>query len=329
MNTSMNTPYFIEVLARNGEVKSRHRFDQLPIRIGRGYDNDLILDDPYIAAQHANVEMTESGSLNLRDFSTQNGIVLNGQRESIVALNDNIVRLGHTNLRIRNAAFKVAQELADKTSYGWEGWPPALAGIIIIAISSLISVWLANTEKFSAISYLLATALIFTIVIIWCGCWAFANRVIGGHTRFGRHLFIVACAIVCSDLWELISSTFSYAFSWEFLSHYGSHTSMVIGAGMVFFHLITINNQHRKRFLKLCLVLTLLGSGIILMLNYQRSGKFSDTLYMTQILPPTLHLSSDKPVALFIKDAQSLKEQLDEARLEPANSRGLLGNSDF
>ena len=231
MNTSMNTPYFIEVLARNGEVKSRHRFDQLPIRIGRGYDNDLILDDPYIAAQHASVEMTESGSLNLRDFSTQNGIVLNGQRESIVALNDNIVRLGHTNLRIRNAAFKVAQELADKTSYGWEGWPPALAGIIIIAISSLISVWLANTEKFSAISYLLATALIFTIVIIWCGCWAFANRVIGGHTRFGRHLFIVACAIVCSDLWELISSTFSYAFSWEFLSHYGSHISMAIDAG--------------------------------------------------------------------------------------------------
>lgn len=329
MNTSMNTPYFIEVLARNGEVKSRHRFDQLPIRIGRGYDNDLILDDPYIAAQHASVEMTESGSLNLRDFSTQNGIVLNGQRESIVALNDNIVRLGHTNLRIRNAAFKVAQELADKTSYGWEGWPPALAGIIIIAISSLISVWLANTEKFSAISYLLATALIFTIVIIWCGCWAFANRVIGGHTRFGRHLFIVACAIICSDLWELISSTFSYAFSWEFLSHYGSHINMVIGAGMVFFHLVTINNHHQKRFFKLCLVLTLLGSGIILMLNYQRSGKFSDALYMSQILPPALHLSSDKPVALFINDTQSLKEQLDEARLEPANSRGLLGNSDF
>ncbi len=324
----MNAPYFIEVLARNGDVKSRHRFDQLPIRIGRGYDNDLILDDPHIAPMHACVELTESGSLNLRDLSTQNGIVQNGKRESIIALSDNIVRLGHTNLRIRDAAFKVEQELADKSSYGWEGWPPALAGMVMIALSSLISVWLANTEKFSAISYLLATALIFTIVIIWCGCWAFANRVIGGHTRFGRHLFIVACAIVCSDLWELISSTFAYAFSWEFLSRYGSHISMLIGAGMVFFHLITINNQHQKRFLKLCLALTLLGSGIILMLNYQRSGKFSDELYMTQILPPALHLSADKPVAQFIQDAQSLKDQLDAARLEPANNSGLLGNSD-
>jgi pSer/pThr/pTyr-binding forkhead associated (FHA) protein len=325
----MNTPYFIEVLARNGEVKSRHRFDQLPIRIGRSYDNDLILDDPYIAAQHASVELTESGSLSLRDLSTQNGIVQNGQRESIIALDDNIVRLGHTNLRIRNAAFRVEKELADKTSYGWEGWPPALAGIIMIALSSLISVWIANTEKFSTISYLLATALIFTIVIVWCGCWAFANRVIGGHTRFGRHLFIVACAIVFSDLWEHISSIFSYAFSWEFLSLYSSHIIMVIGAGMVFFHLITVNNQHPKRFFKLCLALTLLGSGIILMLNYQRSGKFSDELYMAQILPPALHLSSDKPVAQFIQVAQSLKEQLDKERLEPANNGGLLGNSDF
>jgi pSer/pThr/pTyr-binding forkhead associated (FHA) protein len=314
----MNAPYFIEVLARNGDVKSRHRFDQLPIRIGRGYHNDLILDDPYIAVQHASVEITDLGSLSLRDLGTQNGIVLNGKRESIITLSDNIVRLGHTNLRIRDATFKVEKEIADKTSYGWEGWPPALTAMIMIALTSLISVWLTNTEKFSAISYLLATAVIFGVVIFWCGCWAFANRVIGGHTRFGRHLFIVACAIVCSDLWELISSTFAYAFSWEFLNRYGSHISIGIGAGMVFFHLITVNNQHQKRFLKLCLVLTLLGSGIILMLNYQRNGKFSDSLYMTQILPPALHLSSDVPVAQFIQDAQSLKKQLDQARLEPA-----------
>jgi len=325
----MNAPYFIEVLARNGDVKSRHRFDQLPIRIGRGYGNDLILDDPYIAVQHASVEMTDAGSLNLSDHGTQNGIVINGKRESVVALSDKVVRLGHTNLRIRSTDFKVEKELADKTSYAWEGWPPALTGIVIIALSSLISVWLANTEKFSAISYLLATALIFTIVIIWSGSWAFASRVIGGHTRFGRHFFIVACAIACLDLWELLSSTFAYAFSWEFLSLYGTHISMLIGAGMVFFHLITVSNQHPKRFYKLCLALTCIGSGIIFMLNYQRSGKFSDELYMTQILPPALHLSTDQPIEQFIYDSKNLKQKLDQARLEPANNSGMLGNSDY
>ena len=41
----MSGPWYIETLARNGDVLQRHCVDALPIRIGRGYDNELILDD--------------------------------------------------------------------------------------------------------------------------------------------------------------------------------------------------------------------------------------------------------------------------------------------
>ena len=34
----MNGPFYIETLARNGDVLHRHQVAQLPIRIGRGYD---------------------------------------------------------------------------------------------------------------------------------------------------------------------------------------------------------------------------------------------------------------------------------------------------
>ncbi|UUZ47942.1 FHA domain-containing protein [Massilia sp. B-10] len=34
----------------------RHRVDTLPIRLGRGYDNDFIIDDAYAAPQHALIE---------------------------------------------------------------------------------------------------------------------------------------------------------------------------------------------------------------------------------------------------------------------------------
>ena len=115
-----NAPFFIELLARNGDVKTRYRFDQLPIRIGRGYNNDLILDDPYIAANHAIVEMTEAGELNagelsIRDLGSQNGMICKDKRESHITIDDSIIRLGHTSIRIRSANFNVENEIADKT----------------------------------------------------------------------------------------------------------------------------------------------------------------------------------------------------------------------
>lgn len=322
----MNAPYFIELLSRSGELKSRHRFDHLPIRIGRGYQNDLILDDPYVAAQHASVDLGEDGVLHVRDLGSQNGILFEGKRQSQITPNDHVLRLGHTNLRIRSAAFNVNKELADNNAYDWEGKSSTLLSILAIALSSLISVWLDNTEKFSTVSYLLTTALVFAIVVTWCGGWAFANRVISGQSRFTRHLLIAACAIVVLDVWGLLNTVFSYAFALEFLTLYSSHISLAICAGMVFFHLITISNQHRKTMLNICVILTLVGSGLILMVNYQRSGKFADELYMAQILPPALHLSADQSVDAFLHDAQSLKSALDKAHLEPANHDDLLGS---
>jgi pSer/pThr/pTyr-binding forkhead associated (FHA) protein len=55
-------------------VLHRHRVDSLPIRIGRGYDNDLILDDDYAAPPRAG-RAGRQGRLLLRDLGTRNGIV--------------------------------------------------------------------------------------------------------------------------------------------------------------------------------------------------------------------------------------------------------------
>ena len=46
----MSAPYFIETLARNGDVLHRHQVDQLPIRLGRGYDNGLRLSRAFLSS---------------------------------------------------------------------------------------------------------------------------------------------------------------------------------------------------------------------------------------------------------------------------------------
>ncbi|MDB5791086.1 MAG: hypothetical protein JWQ80_1110 [Massilia sp.] len=313
----MKGPWFIETLARNGDVLHRHRVDALPIRIGRGYDNDYILDDAYAAPRHALVDAAPDGELVLRDLGTRNGMVYAGRRSDRVVLDGNtVVRLGHTTLRVRAADFPVPQELTDRTMHGWEGALPGLAGATLTAIVALFTMWLADTQAYRPFRYLLALAYGLGAGLVWSGLWAFGNRLFGRHARLGRHLFIFGCGIAALMLFRLVTSAVGYAWSIEVFTRYGSHVAILLVAGMVYFHLTTVKPEPRKRFAIICAALAVLGSGLVLISNDQRNGRLADELYMSVLLPPEMRATPDSSVDEFMEDVAAMKEKLDRERLE-------------
>jgi hypothetical protein len=323
-------PYFIELLGRHDEVKARYRFEQLPITIGRGYANDLILDDENVANYHAIIDSTESGVLSMRELGSQQGLVYKGKCVSELTVDGNYaVKLGNAHVRIRNAGYVADDKLINKASLKFDGILPAIAGLLMLTFSSLLSVWLVSTNNFSMVSYLFALAMVLALVILWGGCWAFATRVISGHARFARHLFIVSSAFILIDLWELISTLIAYSFSLEFFTAYGNHATMLIVAIMVFFHLTTISDQHHRRFIGISTAFAIFGSGLILLSNYQRSGNLADELYMSHLLPPELRQSKNQPDEEFIQEAKQLKNKLDILRLDKVDSNGSILGQDY
>jgi len=311
----MKGPWFIETLARNGDVLHRHRVDRLPIRIGRGYDNDYILDDAYAAPHHALVESGEDGSLLLRDLGTRNGVVHAGKRSERLLLTGNtIARLGHTTLRIRAADFPVPAELRDRTMHGWEGALPGLAGTVLIALVALFTMWLADTQAYRPFRYLLALAYGLGAGLLWSGLWAFGNRLFGRHARLGRHLFIFGSGVAALMLFRLASSAVGYAWSIEVFTRYGSHVAIALVAGMVYFHLTTVKPEPRRRHALVCAALALLGSGLVLISNEQRNGRLADELYMSVLLPPEMRATPDASVDEFMADVAAMKERLDRER---------------
>ena len=311
----MTGPWFIETLARNGDVLHRHRVDRLPIRIGRGYDNDYILDDAYAAPHHALVEAGEDGSLLLRDLGTRNGVVHAGKRSERLLLTGNtIARLGHTTLRIRAADFPVPAELRDRTMHGWEGALPGLAGTVLIALVALFTMWLADTQAYRPFRYLLALAYGLGAGLLWSGLWAFGNRLFGRHARLGRHLFIFGSGVAALMLFRLASSAVGYAWSIEVFTRYGSHVAIALVAGMVYFHLTTVKPEPRRRHALVCAALALLGSGLVLISNEQRNGRLADELYMSVLLPPEMRATPDASVDEFMADVAAMKERLDRER---------------
>ncbi len=66
-----------------------------PFRIGRGADNDVVVSDPHVSQQHAEVTF-EEGKWWIRDLESTNGTVVRGERiEKVVVEGALRVRLGH------------------------------------------------------------------------------------------------------------------------------------------------------------------------------------------------------------------------------------------
>lgn len=319
----MNGPWFVETLARNGDVLHRHQLTTLPIRLGRGYDNDYILDDDYAAPNHAVIEAGEQGELILRDLGTQNGVVHKGRRTtSLVIDGDTVIRLGHTSLRVRGAAYPVAPELRDRTMHGWEGRLPGFIGLVLIGLFAGLTAWLSDTQAFEMTRYLRALAFGLAAGLVWGGIWAFINRLFGRHTRLGRHLFVLGCALTAITAFKVVSGVLGYAFSLEQLTRFSTPVTILFGAGMLYFHLHTVKPQHARRFARISLMAGLLFAGLTLISNEQRTGRYGDELYMALILPPALRASPDHTVDDFIGDVGKMKARLDAERSRKVNDNG-------
>lgn len=317
----MTGPYFVEILSGR-EVRHRYRVDELPIRVGRAYDNDVILDDPHVSPHHARVELADDGGLLVRDTGSRNGILRKRRRCAELAINgDTVFKLGHVNLRVRPSDFQVAEEIRDTAFHGWEGWPPALAGLALLICLTGFESWLETTDKFESASYLMGIVAVVSLGCIWCGGWAFANRLFGGSARLGRHLFILGCGFAVMRIWELVCDFLGYGLSWELFTRYGSHGSIAIFAVMICFHYNAIKPGRYRAIAVASIVVAVICSGIKLMIEYRFSGIPADELVMYERMPPSLRISPDKPVSRLIDDAARMKSAVDRerARLAPGD----------
>ena len=69
----------IEVRGRDGQLIERVRSAATPIRVGRAFDNDLVLDDPRVSRRHALLRRVDDG-FRVEDLGSTNGVFLNGVR---------------------------------------------------------------------------------------------------------------------------------------------------------------------------------------------------------------------------------------------------------
>ena len=307
--------YFVEILNAGGDVQQRHKFTELPVRLGRGYNNDIILDDHHTAAEHAIIELNEHGKLIVRDLGSQNAIKLNGRTHAQVHLNgDTVIKLGHSHVRVRDSHYVVSAEITDSTHSRWQGWPLLTCAIAMICLISFTTAWQADIAHNKSTDYIIGITQWLLFAAIWAGIWALANRVFGGVANFSRHLFTLSCGLVALDTFDNICTLLAFSFSWEWFTRYQSHIQFAVIAVTLYYHLRHINPRNRVMFKIICVSLAIIGSSLKLMSNYQDTNQYADELYMHEVLPPALRVSRNHSLEEFDQRIQTLKTDIDAER---------------
>jgi hypothetical protein len=306
---------WIEILSRHHDVIARHRCDATECRIGRGYDNDVVIDDPYVAPHHLRVYRDDAGKLVAEDLGSVNGLHPGASAQTwqrVIVDGDQVLRVGRTSLRIRESSHAVAPERAAAPAV--RTWPRALGLAAAVLAIELVSAWLGETSEPKASRYLLPLLILAVLTLAWTTAWAILSRIFAGHARFERHLVIALTALLAFSLYEETVEAGAFAMSWSLLGDYAYVGVWALFATLCYFHLREVGVSHRK--LKAVIVIGLGATAIAAQTLAQSEMRpwMNRQSYLHDLKPPFMRLAAPQGEDAFFSDAQGLKAKLDRAR---------------
>ena len=320
---------WIEVLSRNGEVAARERIEATEARIGRAFDNDVVVDDPHVAPHHLRIFRGEDGELVAEDLGSLNGLYSEHGARRVASLplaKEPGIRIGRTTLRVHDAAHSVAAEKLLTPPRAHAAWAAGLCVALFVML--LMLQWLNLTTEPSANLLLLPLLGLATALILWTGFWAMNSRTFYGQTQFAQHLRIAATACVALVLWDQLTESLSFGLAWRDIAEYSGLGAWAVLAAACWAHLHVMGPRHMRA--AMGVVLALITAGALL----QYFGKSETRKLIGQratlgdLRPPVFRLLPLANADDFFKKAEGAKRKVDLARVREPTPGGLLSDFD-
>jgi hypothetical protein len=313
---------FLEVLDGDG-VQARHRMERFPVTVGRGYANDVILDDPKVSVSHLRIERAEDGSLVLRDVGSRNGTfrVEPWARLAELTLSDDArVTVGDTVLRFRSRAHAVEETRITAAPVAPTGRRvfdqpfafPAMLAVTVVAY--LLYEYLTNYQKTDWGSLAVAVVVPVFTSFLWAGVWSVASKVARRQFFFGTHGTIGSLALLGMLAIPMGVTLLAYSLSlgawvrWLYLLGYLGWMGFVL-----FWHLRYVTRAEPRR-VGVVLAIVLVCFGALMQADSLLGEEdFSTGLAVDRtLLPPAFRVAPPKSADAFFEDTQHLQEEVDE-----------------
>jgi hypothetical protein len=325
----MGAVMWIEVLSRHGEVAARERIDAPEARIGRAFDNDVVIDDVHVAPHHLRIYRGEDGELVAEDLGSLNGLFPEHGAKPVPRLSlarEPGIRIGRTTLRVHDSAHPVAAEKLLTPPRAHARWAAGLGVSLLLALAALQ--WLNLTAEATASLMLLPLLGFVTVLVLWTSLWAMLSRVFFGQARFSLQLRIAITACIALVAWDQVAETLSFSFAWRDMMEYAGLGAWAVLAAACYAHLHAIGPRHMRA--AMGLVIALLGTGAAVQyLGASEARKLlGQRASLGELRPPEFRLVPLASADAFFKKAEGARLSVDRARVKEPATGGLLSDLD-
>ena len=314
----MEAPIIIEILDRFGKVKERHKLAEFPVRVGRSYRNDIILDDQFVSPEHIEIMLDGDGHVLVNDLKSENGIYTLHpiKRHDVIQVEENQrIRIGHTDIRIRSEAYPAKETIIDL------GKPSQLhfmmTNVLLLPfVFALLAGILAVDQYFQTVTEVSANQImsvilpILIIVALWCFAWSVISKIVTHSFYFSYHAVLV-CLLLSG--FYFIETGFEYI---EFIFPYASIdryltivSDLAFSILLLYGHLRQSTHFNKRKTRNVAIITASLVVGVAYLFAFVSEPEFNDEpVFSAFIKPPQFALR--KPVSLdrFFEGTEKLAE---------------------
>lgn len=325
----------IEVLDRDGQVRQSQRVLSWPLRIGRALDNDLSLADPHVAPHHCVLDMDAQG-LALQVLDTANGVQLAdrrvraGERDPLPDGGAPLELVaGRTRLRLRRAGESLAPELPlAAAATRARRFGPGLAAAAGLVLALAFGTWL-DSDPDTFARALGATALAAVMgAALWIALWSLLSKTFTRQTHAGWHLKVFLIASLAWMVVGVLPGLIAFALSWPWVADFGFIAGYAVGAAALYFHLLGVEPARPALMRGVAIGAFLVGTGLTLWANQQRSDRVGSDLYLSSLYPPALRVARPVAADRFVDAMAALQPVLDKKAKEAPSGEGGPGDVD-
>lgn len=314
----------IEEISRGHKLLGRHKFTQRQVSIGRGYHNDIILDDPHVCADHLNFEF-DGEHWRVSDDNSINGSFVGKDQipaEQHILQSGDVITFGKSQIRVLFPHHPVEESVVFSRfeSFIDLARNPTLivASLLMFICIGGFMVYLQNANETSP-SQIFVGALTMTLILsLWPGAVSIVSHLTKHEARFFSQLGM--CFIFFNLMWV---SDFVQQFVNFNLSSSGALVSLIVLVPVALsFCMFWFNceigfhmSQRRKLVVSAAIAVVLFGGSFLLDLS--RKPEFNARPnYNATLMSPTFLVHSGSSVDEFVEQSADLFEKAKKAALK-------------
>jgi hypothetical protein len=310
----------VEALDVHGHVHVRQQIKGFGSQclIGRSLSCDVVLDDPYVAAEHARLTLKEDGRVLVQDLGTRNGTRINGKRVDAQAgatISSGELLIGRTRVRVRSLESLVSPERVFRRDLlRRHRTLLAVVGLVLCFAFAAFTQWIEAPENLAP-RVLIAELVAFSGLGAWLGFWSLVSRLTVGAWQLRIHLSIAA---VCVALWAWgywIYTALAFALQWKWLWVILACMAAGVGLAAAYLHLRNATHYRRAVAVALAVLAPLIVGGVWWLVDLQLDPRTVNRVMPgTAIYPPSLRLSPSMDLGDYLVDVVALKRSANRNR---------------